>query len=73
MINYIFIYIFLINKYINNNNYNNNNNDKGYLPCNSKDRENVLKAKRNEYIKIVTETFKNGTSGLDQSIYHQVI
>jgi len=44
----------------------------GYLPCNSKDRECVLKAKRNEYIKIVTETFKNGTSGLDQSIYHQI-
>jgi len=44
----------------------------GYLPANSKERETVLKAKRNEYIKIVTETFKNGTLGLNQSIYHQI-
>ncbi|ORX41651.1 RabGAP/TBC, partial [Piromyces finnis] len=44
----------------------------GYLPCNSEEREAVLKSKRNEYIKIVTETFKNGTKGLDQSIYHQI-
>jgi len=44
----------------------------GYLPANSKERETVLKAKRNEYIKIVTDTFKNGTLGLNQSIYHQI-
>jgi len=44
----------------------------GYLPCNSKEREAVLKVKRNEYVKIVTETFKNGTEGLNQSIYHQI-
>jgi len=44
----------------------------GYLPCNSSEREHVLKSKRNEYIKIVNETFKNGTSGLNQSIYHQI-
>jgi len=44
----------------------------GYLPCNSKEREYVLKTKRNEYVKLVKETFKNGTSGLNQSIYHQI-
>jgi len=44
----------------------------GYLPSNSDERETVLKEKRKEYNDIISETFKNGIAGLNQSIYHQI-
>ncbi|KAG0134071.1 rab-GTPase-TBC domain-containing protein [Tuber indicum] len=44
----------------------------GYLPANSDRRVSTLERKRKEFIDGVKQAFVRGTSGLDQTIWHQI-
>lgn len=44
----------------------------GYLPCNAERREATLFRKRNEYLEIVSQTYRKGIKELDQATWHQI-
>ncbi|KAJ3241629.1 GTPase-activating protein [Chytriomyces hyalinus] len=44
----------------------------GYLPSNSKSRDDILKKKRGEYLEYVHQQFFEGKSSLDQALVHQI-